>query len=282
MVVELELEKELHCVGAHQSTENEIPVVDCEGVSDAKKDIYQNGSRLLQSSTLTREDGKSEVCRREIEGEEEESDRDDDHSQHYDEETTEGSKIKEELSHDNDHDDTSMSSKLDQGNGDTDEENPRAESQNSCDPEIIRQQELIERSPRVTELEHALYDSLIRKDAQIERLSNEVIKLKAFISKRKQTYKRKRKDEGAPTRALSAYNIFVQDRFSKLAKENEQALNSTDLDAQMRRVPPASLVASTGNQWKELTPEEKNEYEERYVEADIKTFNWINFSFRMS
>lgn len=133
------------------------------------------------------------------------------------------------------------------------------------DPEILKQQELIDNTPRTTDLEHALYECLMRKESQVERLSGEVTKLKAFISKRKQTYKRKRKDEGAPTRALSAYNIFVQDRFSKLAKENEQALRSSDSDAQLKRVPPASLVASTGNQWKELSAEEKIAYEERYV-----------------
>ena len=131
------------------------------------------------------------------------------------------------------------------------------------DPEIIKQQEIIDRTPRTTELEHALYECLMRKESQVERLSGEVTKLKAFISKRKQTYKRKRKDEGAPTRALSAYNIFVQDRFSKLAKENEQALKSSDSDAQLKRVPPASLVASTGNQWKELSAEETTAYEDR-------------------
>jgi hypothetical protein len=135
------------------------------------------------------------------------------------------------------------------------------------DPEILKQQDLIEKTPRTTELEHALYECLMRKESQVERLSGEITKLKAFISKRKQTYKRKRKDEGAPTRALSAYNIFVQDRFSKLAKENEQALKSSDSDAQLKRVPPASLVASTGNQWKELSAEEKTAYEERYVKG---------------
>eukprot|EP00548_Thalassiothrix_antarctica_P012117 CAMPEP_0194160468 /NCGR_PEP_ID=MMETSP0152-20130528/78404_1 /TAXON_ID=1049557 /ORGANISM="Thalassiothrix antarctica, Strain L6-D1" /LENGTH=695 /DNA_ID=CAMNT_0038870163 /DNA_START=327 /DNA_END=2414 /DNA_ORIENTATION=+ len=131
------------------------------------------------------------------------------------------------------------------------------------DPEIIKQQEVINTTPRTTELENALHDALKRKEAQVDRLTGEITKLKAFISKRKQTYKRKRKDEGAPTRALSAYNIFVQDRFSQLAKENEEALKSSDTDAQLKRVPPASLVASTGNQWKELAAEEKKHYEER-------------------
>ena len=102
-----------------------------------------------------------------------------------------------------------------------------------------------------------------RKDAHIERLTAEITKLKNFISKRKQTYKRKRKDSGAPTRALSAYNIFVQERFKRLSKENEVALKSTDTDAQMKRVPPASLVASAGSQWKELGAEDKQYYEEK-------------------
>jgi hypothetical protein len=41
------------------------------------------------------------------------------------------------------------------------------------------------------------------------------------------------------------------------------ALNSADSDAQLKRVPPANLVAATGNQWKELNAEEKSKYEER-------------------
>ena len=131
------------------------------------------------------------------------------------------------------------------------------------DPKVKEQHSLIKECVPKTELEEALYEDLKRKEAHIVRLSAEVMKLKAFISKRKQTYKRKRKDEGAPTRALSAYNIFVQDRFSRLAKENEAALKNADSDVQLKRVPPASLVASTGNQWKELSAEEKAYYEAR-------------------
>lgn len=129
--------------------------------------------------------------------------------------------------------------------------------------ETQRQHDLIRESTPTTPLEIAYQADLERKEAQILRLTREIAKLKAFISKRKQTYKRKRKDEGAPTRALSAYNIFVQDRFSKLAKDNEEALKSSDADAQLKRVPPASLVASTGNEWKELPAEEKKRYEEK-------------------
>lgn len=131
------------------------------------------------------------------------------------------------------------------------------------DPKTKAQLAIIHEQEPTTDLELALTAALKRKETHIERLSNEVHKLKAFISKRKQTYKRKRKDEGAPTRALSAYNIFVQDRFAELAKQNEEALNSADTEAVMKRVPPANLVASTGNQWKELSAEEKAKYEER-------------------
>ena len=131
------------------------------------------------------------------------------------------------------------------------------------DPKVVEQQQLIKTSQPKTDLESALYLEMQRKEAQIDRLTGEILKLKQFISKRKQVYKRKRKDEGAPTRALSAYNIFVQDRFSRLAKENEEALKSADSDAKLLRVPPARLVASTGNEWKELSPEERGRYEER-------------------
>jgi len=133
------------------------------------------------------------------------------------------------------------------------------------DPELAAHDELIARSVPTTDLEIALTAVLRRKHAHIERLTNEIDKLKAFVSKRKQTYKRKRKEEGAPTRALSAYNIFIQDRFAKLAKENENALKSDDAEAQLKRVPPSNLVASTGTAWKELSDEVKAQYEERYV-----------------
>lgn len=134
------------------------------------------------------------------------------------------------------------------------------------DPRIAADLLYIQETEPNSRLEVALTELLKRKEGHIVRLSNEIQKLKAFISKRKQTYKRKRKDEGAPTRALSAYNIFVQDRFALLARENETALNSADVDAQLKRVPPASLVASTGNAWKELSTEEKAKYEERAKE----------------
>jgi CHAT domain-containing protein len=134
-------------------------------------------------------------------------------------------------------------------------------STEEIDPELMLKMEVINNTVPSTELEIAMSEILKRKEHHISRLSQEITKLKAFISKRKQTYKRKRKDEGAPTRALSAYNIFVQERFARLAKDNENALKSDDADAKLKRVPPANLVASTGNEWKELTAQDKEKYE---------------------
>jgi hypothetical protein len=131
------------------------------------------------------------------------------------------------------------------------------------DTKFAEDLEYVKNTEATSRLEITLEEVLRRKDAHIARLTGEINKLKAFISKRKQTYKRKRKDEGAPTRALSAYNIFVQDRFARLAKENDVALKSLDSDAQLKRVPPANLVAATGNQWKELSADGKKQYEER-------------------
>jgi hypothetical protein len=150
------------------------------------------------------------------------------------------------------------------------EENMDPKEEN-MDPKVQADLDYMRDTPPTTKLENILLDALKRKDTHIERLTSEVTKLKAFISKRKQTYKRKRKDEGAPTRALSAYNIFVQDRFAKLAKENEAALKSSDSHAQLKRVPPANLVASTGNLWKDLAPEDKVNYEER-AKTDRKRY----------
>jgi hypothetical protein len=139
------------------------------------------------------------------------------------------------------------------------------------DPKFMAQMECIKNTTPNTELEVALTDVLQRKELHIARLVNEINKLKKFISKRKQTYKRKRKDGGAPTRALSAYNIFIQDQFAKLAKENDAALKSADTNKQMQRVPPSNLVAKTGNAWKLLPAEEKAKYEER-AKTDRKRY----------
>jgi len=122
-----------------------------------------------------------------------------------------------------------------------------------------------------SELEVALYAELESKDEQIARLTKEILKLKGFVSKRKQQYKRKRKDGNAPTRAMSAYNIFVKERFSRLAKQNEDALKSNDAGIPLERVPPSSLVASSGSAWKELSAEEKAYYEEK-AKGDRKRY----------
>jgi hypothetical protein len=136
-------------------------------------------------------------------------------------------------------------------------------STEEIDPDVMAKMDVISNTVPGTDLEIAMSEILKRKEHHISRLTQEITKLKAFISKRKQTYKRKRKDEGAPTRALSAYNIFVQERFARLAKDNENALKSDDADAKLKRVPPANLVASTGNEWKELTAQDKEKYEEQ-------------------
>lgn len=137
---------------------------------------------------------------------------------------------------------------------------------------VKAQQTFIKDGKPTTPLEVALAAELDRKNAQIEKLKSEVIKLKQFISKRKQTYKRKRKEDGAPTRALSAYNIFVQERFEQLAKQNEQALMNADQDAPMKRVPPSSLVAKTGHEWRALPEEDKKKYKEK-AKTDKKRYN---------
>lgn len=141
----------------------------------------------------------------------------------------------------------------------------RTEEEKETDPEVLAQIELIEKSTPTTELEIALSNAIKRKVNHLNRLTAEILKLKNFISKRKQVYKRKRKDDGAPTRALSAYNIFIQERFALLAKQNEKALKSEADDVTLTRVPPAHLVAATGNVWKSLSAEEKQKYEEKYV-----------------
>lgn len=131
------------------------------------------------------------------------------------------------------------------------------------DPQTIVDKKIISECKPESDLEMALARLLEKKENHVEKLTNEIKKLKGFISKRKQTYKRKRKDEGAPTRALSAYNIFVQDQFAKLSKKNSAALQSADTNAQLERVPPANLVASTGGRWKKLSEEEKKQYRDR-------------------
>lgn len=163
------------------------------------------------------------------------------------------------------------------GGGDNDtSEAPEAPSVASSDAAVARAKERAEfikksQADAKSELELALYAELESKDEQIARLSKEILKLKGFVSKRKQQYKRKRKDDNAPTRALSAYNIFVKDRFSKLAKQNEDALKSKNAGIPLERVPPSSLVATSGAAWKELSAEQKAEYEEK-AKVDRKRY----------
>ena len=140
------------------------------------------------------------------------------------------------------------------------------------DPKIAEDMEFIKNTKPESRLEICLTEALYRKDAHIHRLMNEIGKLKQYISKRKQSYKRKRKDDGAPRRALSAYNIFMQDRFAQLAKENQAALTNGDPDAQLQRVASANLVTTSGHAWKELPAEEKAKYEER-AKADRKRYD---------
>jgi deoxyribodipyrimidine photolyase len=177
----------------------------------------------------------------------------------------------DDVTHEANHDTTPARKKVGYNTGRTENDLLRfadsilVEEEKETDPEIIAQLELIEKSKPTTDLEIALSIAMKRKTTHLNRLTAEILKLKNFISKRKQTYKRKRKDDGAPTRALSAYNIFIQERFALLAKENEKALKSENEDVTLQRVPPAHLVAATGNVWKSLPIEEKQKYEERYV-----------------
>eukprot|EP00977_Amphora_coffeiformis_P014584 scaffold4097_cov166-Amphora_coffeaeformis.AAC.41 len=131
------------------------------------------------------------------------------------------------------------------------------------DADALAQEEIVKNTVPSTELEIALTKILERKQILIDRITGEITKMKNFVKKRKQTYKRKRKEDGAPTRALSAYNMFIKERFAELSKQNEEALKSDDVNASLKRVPPSSLVSKTGNEWKELPEEIKQQYEEK-------------------
>eukprot|EP00585_Thalassiosira_rotula_P017400 CAMPEP_0196192868 /NCGR_PEP_ID=MMETSP0911-20130528/49245_1 /TAXON_ID=49265 /ORGANISM="Thalassiosira rotula, Strain GSO102" /LENGTH=490 /DNA_ID=CAMNT_0041465081 /DNA_START=612 /DNA_END=2084 /DNA_ORIENTATION=- len=129
-------------------------------------------------------------------------------------------------------------------------------------PDTIRNKEIISLSTPTTDLEHALKAELNRQIHHNELLVGECTKLRGFISKRKQTYKRKRKDESAPRKKLSGYNLFVRERFAKIAKANEDALKNADSGAELKRIPPASHIASSGHAWSQLSAEEKARYNE--------------------
>jgi hypothetical protein len=135
------------------------------------------------------------------------------------------------------------------------------EDNDVIDPNAAAQKELISKSTPTTELEIALKAELDRQGKLNERLQSEIAKLQNFVVKRKQTYKRKRKEEEAPRKSLSAYNLFVRERFAKLAEENQNALKSGDTQKQLTRIPPAKKVAEAARAWKALSAEEKAKYE---------------------
>jgi hypothetical protein len=128
------------------------------------------------------------------------------------------------------------------------------------DPLSIAQQHLIATSHPTTDLEVALKAELERNTAHIARLREECIKLRGFINRRKQPYKRKRMEREAPRKSLSAYNLFVREQFVRLAKENESVLQDS-ADMQLARVVPQMNVAAAGKAWKKLTQAEKAKYE---------------------
>ena len=87
------------------------------------------------------------------------------------------------------------------------------------DADALAQEEIVKNSVPTTELEIALTKILERKEALIDRITGEITKMKNFVKKRKQTYKRKRKEDGAPTRALSAYNMFIKEYVPRTARK---------------------------------------------------------------
>lgn len=131
------------------------------------------------------------------------------------------------------------------------------------DPEIKARLDLIANNEAKTELEIALKTELDIRNKQVETLRSELIYMKNFVSRRRQKYKRKRPNDKAPRRAMSAYNLFVQDRFRKIAKENKEVLMDASNCKDMERVEATSLVTKTGNEWSNLSLEQRQAYEER-------------------
>jgi len=128
------------------------------------------------------------------------------------------------------------------------------------DPTDIQNRQIISASTPTSQLELALTAELHRQIQHNQVLATECTKIRLFIAKRKQTYKRKRKDDGAPRKKLSGYNLFVRERFAELAKQNEEALLSADSGMALKRVAPASNIASSGHAWSQLTALEKDRY----------------------
>lgn len=124
--------------------------------------------------------------------------------------------------------------------------------------EGARNRELIAASAPETPLEHALRAELDRQIRRNRLLANECAKLRGFLAKRKQTYKRLRKDKEAPRKKLSGYNLFVREHFAKLTKENEEALRNLDGSVEMKRVPPARNIVASGRAWSMLSADRKS------------------------
>jgi len=135
------------------------------------------------------------------------------------------------------------------------------------EPNDIRNREIINDITPKSELEVALTSELHRLTRQNELLSQECTRLRGCFTSsttttnakknifRKQiNYKRKRKDESAPRKVLSGYNLFVRERYAKIAKDNEEAMKSGA--KQMVN----TNISSSGKAWNMLTTEEKEKY----------------------
>lgn len=136
---------------------------------------------------------------------------------------------------------------------------------------IAEHEQTIRENVPQTPLEIALTNELRGKTAQAERLSEELARLRGVFSRRKQPRKTKRPNDDAPARALSAYNIFVQENFSQLAKQNDEVLQSNKQNVELKRIAPASLVAASGDLWKKLSPKEKSHFKKK-AQADKKRY----------
>jgi len=132
------------------------------------------------------------------------------------------------------------------------------------EPNDIRNREMINNSTPKSELEVALTSELHRLTRKNELLNQEVTRLRGFFTSTTKTkknifrkqinYKRKRKDESAPRKVLSGYNLFVRERYAKAAKDNES------LNGGAKQVVNTNDISSSGKAWNMLTTEEKEKY----------------------
>ena len=136
------------------------------------------------------------------------------------------------------------------------------------EPNDIRNREIINDTTPKSELEVALTSELYRLTRQNELLSQECTRLRGCFTSSSSTttnakknifrkqinYKRKRKDESATRKVLSGYNLFVRERYAKIAKDNEEAMKSGA--KQMVN----TNISSSGKAWNMLTTEEKEKY----------------------